>query len=325
MKVFTRFSSDHKEFIHDVAYDYYGRRLATGSSDSTVKIWESVDGEGWKCTSEFKSHSGPVCKLAWAHPEFGQLLASCSTDRSVHIHEELADGNTEKPKWHKKGALNDATGALRDIAFSPRHHGLKLATISEDGKVRIYESSDVLNTANWNQWGQDIEVGPPNDESACLSWNTSTFDDMMLTIGYGRECAIWQYGAKVPQWQKIAALPHPDLVREVAWAPQMGRQYHLIATACKDKGVRVFKVTFDSKTNKFIVDDLNYDHSKQSHEGEVWRVCWNITGTVLASTGDDGKAKLWECDAKGSWKNSVTLSGRKQEAQQMRRLSMQQA
>jgi nucleoporin SEH1 len=25
------------------------------------------------------------------------------------------------------------------------------------------------------------------------------------------------------------------------------------------------------------------------HRAEVWRVGWNITGTMLASTGDDGK------------------------------------
>jgi hypothetical protein len=27
--------------------------------------------------------------ISWAHPEFGQILASCSEDRSVHIHEEV--------------------------------------------------------------------------------------------------------------------------------------------------------------------------------------------------------------------------------------------
>ena len=145
-----------------------------------------------------------------------------------------------------------------------------------------------------------------------------------MVVGYGKDCAIWQYGSKVPQWQKIAVLPHPDLVRDVAWAPQMGRTYHLIATACKDRGVRIFKVTFDATTNKFVVDDLNFDHGRQSHEGEVWRVSWNITGTVLASTGDDGKAKLWESDSKGTWKNTVMLSGRKQEGGlPTRKLSMQ--
>lgn len=31
--------SNHADLIHDVAYDYYGRRMATCSSDQTIKVW----------------------------------------------------------------------------------------------------------------------------------------------------------------------------------------------------------------------------------------------------------------------------------------------
>lgn len=30
--------ADHKDVIHDVVFDYYGRRMATCSSDQTVKV-----------------------------------------------------------------------------------------------------------------------------------------------------------------------------------------------------------------------------------------------------------------------------------------------
>lgn len=30
--------SEHKDVIHDVVYDYYGQRMATCSSDQTVKV-----------------------------------------------------------------------------------------------------------------------------------------------------------------------------------------------------------------------------------------------------------------------------------------------
>ena len=31
-------STDHKDLIHDVSYDFYGHRMATCSSDQSVKV-----------------------------------------------------------------------------------------------------------------------------------------------------------------------------------------------------------------------------------------------------------------------------------------------
>jgi protein transport protein SEC13 len=34
------FDTQHEDLIHDAQMDYYGRRLATGSSDRTVRIFQ---------------------------------------------------------------------------------------------------------------------------------------------------------------------------------------------------------------------------------------------------------------------------------------------
>ena len=34
-------------------------------------------------------HTGSVWRVAWAHPEFGQVIATCSFDRTAVIWEEL--------------------------------------------------------------------------------------------------------------------------------------------------------------------------------------------------------------------------------------------
>lgn len=34
---------DHKDLIHDVSYDFYGKRMATCSSDQSVKVRKDVD------------------------------------------------------------------------------------------------------------------------------------------------------------------------------------------------------------------------------------------------------------------------------------------
>lgn len=84
--------TDHKDLIHDVAFDYYGTRMATCSSDQTVRVWEleAVSGN-WNCTSSWKAHSGSVWKVTWANPEFGQVIATCSFDRTAAVWEEVGE------------------------------------------------------------------------------------------------------------------------------------------------------------------------------------------------------------------------------------------
>ncbi len=41
------------------------------------------------------------------------------------------------------------------------------------------------------------------------------------------------------------------IVHDVSWAPNLGRTYHLVATACKDGQVRIFKIRIDPATGKF--------------------------------------------------------------------------
>ncbi len=48
------------DVIHDVVYDYYGQRMATCSSDQTVKVWDPNDKGVWVVTASWKAHSGSV-------------------------------------------------------------------------------------------------------------------------------------------------------------------------------------------------------------------------------------------------------------------------
>lgn len=93
-KPFHKFPTEHKAVIHDVSYDFYGKRLATCSSDQKVKVWDLDEESHWKKTAEWKAHKGSVWKVEWAHPEFGQVIASCSVDRSICIWEEGEEEGT---------------------------------------------------------------------------------------------------------------------------------------------------------------------------------------------------------------------------------------
>ena len=35
-----KFSTNHEDYIHDIGWDYYGKRLATCSSDQKLKVFD---------------------------------------------------------------------------------------------------------------------------------------------------------------------------------------------------------------------------------------------------------------------------------------------
>ena len=60
---------------HDVQLDYYGKRLATCSSDRIIKIFDvTPDQTQHQLSAHFQAHEGPVWQVAWAHPKFGRSL-----------------------------------------------------------------------------------------------------------------------------------------------------------------------------------------------------------------------------------------------------------
>ena len=84
----------HDDVVNDIAFDFYGKRFATCSSDKNIRVWDLKDagqessGERYSCSEIPRAHQSAIWRLSWAHPEFGQLLASCSEDRTTCIWEE---------------------------------------------------------------------------------------------------------------------------------------------------------------------------------------------------------------------------------------------
>jgi len=234
------------------------------------------------------------------------VLASCSTDRTINIYEEQVGNKNSQRSWKKVGCLVDSRDAVQDVQFAPRHHGLKLASCSLDGRVRIYEAPDPMNLAVWHLL-EEFEAA--KKDCFCLSWNSSPFDPPMLVVASENSVKVWEYNQKFQKWQAVVELEgHEDNVHDVAWAPNMGRTYHLIATACKDQYVRIYKLK--PSANKPGSYDVQLVAKLGHHKAEVWRVAWNVTGTMLASTGDDGTARLWKADfAKGEWHHTLVASG----------------
>lgn len=73
-------------------------------------------------------------RVTWAHPEFGQVLATCSFDRTAAVWEELSSnasckGGSSTNTWLKRASLVDSRTSVTDVRFAPKHLGLQLVNI----------------------------------------------------------------------------------------------------------------------------------------------------------------------------------------------------
>lgn len=163
----------HADTVHDVQLDYYGRKLATASSDRTIRVFD-VTGDQLTPLTTLQGHEGPVWQVSWSHPKFGNLLASCSFDNRVIIWKEQQDGSwmqvsclfpAQNCTTHKSFCGNLAYGmellqvystdsslhsaSVNSVAFGPHELGLRVAAASSDGSASVL----TYNTTE-GKWGQ---------------------------------------------------------------------------------------------------------------------------------------------------------------------------
>lgn len=353
-------NAEFRDTITDISYDHFGHRLALSSTDHTIQIWDLSQDGTYQLTSKFRSHSGSVWKVTWAHPEFGQILATCSLDRTAIIWEEVLDttidtkrSSAQTSHWAKRATLVDSRTSLTDIRFAPKHLGLMLVTCATDGHVRIYEAPDITNLTHWSLKDEF------NCKMACssITWNQSRIHPPMLAVGSDDannptpKVLIYEYNQHLRRWIKADAVASAtDPVHDLSFAPYIGRSYHLLGIASKNVQIVTIKpLTLQNNTTNtsttgigksgmitspgsnvaasISLSSMNMQsesalHHQQAstmisqparfeiktvaqfddHLSQVWRVSWNITGTILASSGDDGTVRMWKSNYLDNWK-----------------------
>jgi len=277
--------------IHDVAYDHYGKRLATCHSSHVIKVWSEVFASQTKETEwsqdgdPLEGHKGAVWKVDWAHPEYGQVLASCGQDPQIIIWEEREDETGLK--WHKVASLKDGREQVNGIRFAPKQYGLCLATCSDDGFIRLFSADDVMNLDSWTLTDKFSTTGA----ALSLAWNQSRFDPQMMAVGTEKQLQLWVKNETNRRWETTCVVNMNNAVHSVSWASNLGRSYHLIAAAMsQSETVMVWKLLWDETKSSY--SNIEQDAALEC-QTEVWSCEFNVTGNVLATSGDDGKVSLW--------------------------------
>ena len=141
-----------------------------------------------------------------------------------------------------------------------------------------------------------------------VSWCTGRFDPPTLVVATSTGARLFRYSETARAWQILRHWPGSWL--DVAWAPNVGRRYHTVALVSSQHEGSVTVCRWNRHNN----NNNNTTTSSQSSSltmlsqqeiasaGGCWRCQWNVTGTVLATSGDGGRVRLYKADHQGQFR-----------------------
>jgi WD40 repeat protein len=174
--------------VHSVDWSPDGDKLASGSWDYTIKIWDTYR---WSNVRTLNGHTGPIRAVKWS-PD-GSLLASGSGDDTVRIW-DISTGVSIKK-------LSKPYRDVFSVAWSPDGH--RLYSSYADGAIVIWDSSYWSELQTCHDYGiHSIALSPDGSKIASGDadhmvriWDANTYTELQILIG------------------------HSDNVMEVAWSP----------------------------------------------------------------------------------------------------------
>lgn len=277
-----RLETHHTDVIHEAVLDFYGKRLATCSSDRKIKIYY-VKQNDFVLSAELQVHDGPVFQVKFAHPRFGGcLLASCSSDGKVVIQKEVSYGAWEIVYSHQ------ASASVQSIDFAPNETGiLSLAAACSDGWIHVltHEQSD----DRWSSKSfQDNKLGVTSLSFSPFNPIAGEQNEQRLAVG-GCDSNVRVYRKQQDggAWVCEHTLQgHTDWVNDVAFAPSVGLPYNMIASCSSDGTVLVWtQLTQSGEWKSALLHDFK--------PVPCHRVSWSATGTLLAVSSGDSDVSVW--------------------------------
>ncbi|QDZ24280.1 nucleoporin [Chloropicon primus] len=344
--------------VLDVAYDQYGTRACV-MTEHEIGVFDNRSSDEWNLVARWSAteagrqgvgqrgeggeggkrsyHGGVLTKVAWAHAEFGQVIASASSDgfacvwaEVAHHHQQEEGGEEEGSKlgggggsqWNLAASFKCSRTRCLDMKFSPPQYGLRVGLSFEDGHLKLYRCEDTVNATDW-QLVQDVLVGsfsspasggeensgPQGGLESCNAFCWRPFSqDMpeMLLVGTSRQASIWSFESSLGRWNKIVKLPcEAGRVSDVSWASACGKTSELVAYS---SGSTVYVTQLKDNLDRL---DVNTVAKCEHGDGgaEVFQVEWNKLGTTLATSSSDGRVRLWRPDLMDEWHEMTRIVG----------------
>jgi WD40 repeat protein len=214
----TDILTGHTGSVRAVAFNHDGTMLATGSYDTTARIWDPAQGRHLRTLA---GHKDWVRDVAFSSD--GTLLATASDDGTARVWSPSTGRHLRTLRGH--------TGKVWVVAFS---RAGSLATAGEDGTVRLWEPArgrHLRTLEGHTSWLGSIAFNPDGTllatsggDKAVLLWDPASGDRLHTLKGHGSPVlgvAFSPHGGTL-----LATIGSDKTV--MIWDPASGTRVHLL-------------------------------------------------------------------------------------------------
>lgn len=260
----------HASPVKSLAFSKDERLLASGGSDSTIRLWDIATGTEVR---RLQGNLQPVWALAFK-PD-GSTLASAGSDAQVH----LWDVSTS----HEREFLQDNTQPVRSVAFSP--DGQFLASGGDDNSVTFWEPGTRQEPRTFTFHDKPVRsvafspveplLASGSEDGTVSLWRTEPLTHLYWYTSH--TSAVWS----------VAFSPVEPLLASGGGGKRIEDTQGLGEP--QDEGGQLF--IRDLTTRKLRALKLP---AREGRLATVRSVAFSPDGLLLASGDDDGRVRLWD-------------------------------